>query len=198
MTVATATLTGTDPAPAAPLHRGRAGHPHHRLFQGLPAALRLVPQPGEPEGESGSPVVQEPLHRLRQCLDACELDGLTRTEDGIERDRAVCTACGECVEACPTGAMEKLGEVWTVDALVKELVKDRAYFEKSGGGVTLSGGEPSLQPAFTLELMRALKQQGIPVALDTCGLVLVGDAGNAGSGSRHCAVRPQADRCRRT
>ena len=82
----------------------------------------------------------------------------------------MCTACGECVEACPTGAMEKLGEEWTVDALVKELVKDRAYFEQSGGGVTLSGGEPSLQPAFTLALMRALKNAGIPVALDTCGL----------------------------
>jgi len=104
------------------------------------------------------------------CLDACELDGLTRTEDGIERDRVVCTACGECVEACPTGAMEKLGEEWTVDALVKELVKDRAYFQQSGGGVTLSGGEPSLQPAFTLALMRELKNAGIPVALDTCGL----------------------------
>ena len=104
------------------------------------------------------------------CFDACELDGLTQTEVGIERNREICTACGECVEACPTGAMEKLGEVWTVDALVKELVKDRAYFEKSGGGVTLSGGEPSLQPAFTLALMRELKRRGIPVALDTCGL----------------------------
>lgn len=104
------------------------------------------------------------------CMDACEQDGLTRTEAGIERDRGLCTACGECVEACPTGAMEKLGTEWGVDALVNELAKDRAYFEKSGGGVTLSGGEPSLQPAFTLELLRALKSRGISAALDTCGL----------------------------
>ena len=104
------------------------------------------------------------------CLDACELDGLMRTEEGIERDRMVCTACGECVEACPTGAMEKLGTEWDVDALVSELVKDRAYFEKSGGGVTLSGGEPSLQPTFTLELLRELKSRGVATALDTCGL----------------------------
>ncbi len=104
------------------------------------------------------------------CLDACELDGLTRTDDGIERNRELCTACGECVEACPTGAMELLGTVWSVTDLANELAKDRAYFEKSGGGVTLSGGEPGLQPAFTLELMRELKRRGISVALDTCGL----------------------------
>jgi len=104
------------------------------------------------------------------CIDACELGGLTRTEDGIERNRELCTACGECVAACPTGAMELLGTVWSVDALADELEKDRVYFEQSNGGVTLSGGEPSLQPAFTLELMRELKRRGIAVALDTCGL----------------------------
>jgi pyruvate formate lyase activating enzyme len=104
------------------------------------------------------------------CFEACGVGGLTRTDDGIERDRTICTACGDCVEACPTGAMEKLGTVWSVDELVDELVKDRTYFEHSNGGVTLSGGEPSLQPAFTLELMRKLRQRGIKVALDTCGL----------------------------
>ncbi len=104
------------------------------------------------------------------CLDACAQDGLTRTEDGIAQNREICTACGECVEACPTGALEKLGTEWTVDALVKELAKDRTYFEQSNGGVTLSGGEPSLQPAFTLELLRELKGRGIATALDTCGL----------------------------
>lgn len=104
------------------------------------------------------------------CIEACESGGLTRTEDGIERNREVCTACGECVEACPAGAMELLGTVWSVKDLADELAKDRAYFEQSGGGVTLSGGEPTLQPAFSLALMRELKQRGISVALDTCGL----------------------------
>jgi pyruvate formate lyase activating enzyme len=104
------------------------------------------------------------------CVVACGIDGLWVEQDGIERDRERCIACGECVEACPTGAMEKLGIAWTVEELVKELVKDRAYFEKSGGGVTLSGGEPSLQSQFSLDLIRALKAQGVSVALDTCGL----------------------------
>jgi pyruvate formate lyase activating enzyme len=104
------------------------------------------------------------------CLSACQHGALIRTESGIERDRAACVICGECALACPSGAMEMLGEEASVESLVSELVKDRAYFEKSGGGVTLSGGEPSLQPAFTLALIQALKAQGIPVALDTCGL----------------------------
>lgn len=66
--------------------------------------------------------------------------------------------------------MEMLGKQVTPDELVIELMKDRAYFEKSGGGVTLSGGEPTLQPAFTLELLMQLKLQGIQTALDSCGL----------------------------
>lgn len=104
------------------------------------------------------------------CIEACEKGALSKESAGIERDRSLCNACGDCVRACPSGAMEMLGEEISIDSLVSELVKDRAYFEKSGGGVTLSGGEPSLQPAFTLELMKALKQAGISVALDTCGL----------------------------
>ncbi|PKO00599.1 MAG: glycyl-radical enzyme activating protein [Chloroflexi bacterium HGW-Chloroflexi-4] len=104
------------------------------------------------------------------CIDACEKEGLSKKPVGIDRDRNLCDACGDCVRACPSGAMEMLGEAISVDDLVSELVKDRAYFEKSGGGVTLSGGEPSLQPAFTLELMKALKHVGLSVALDSCGL----------------------------
>lgn len=104
------------------------------------------------------------------CIEACEKEALIKGDAGIERDRSLCDACGDCAHACPSGAMEMLGETISVEDLVSELVKDRAYFEKSGGGVTLSGGEPSLQPAFTLELMRSLRQAGISVALDTCGL----------------------------
>ena len=78
--------------------------------------------------------------------------------------------CGTCVEACPSGAREMIGHNVTVNEILAELLKDRAYYEKSGGGVTLSGGEPTLQPDFSEALLRGLKAQSVSTALDTCGL----------------------------
>ena len=104
------------------------------------------------------------------CVEACPNGCLTLLEDGVHIDRDRCQACGTCAEACPSGAMEALGKTVSVDELLVELLKDRAYYEKSGGGVTLSGGEPTFQPDFAEALLRGLKEQGISTALDTCGL----------------------------
>jgi pyruvate formate lyase activating enzyme len=80
-----------------------------------------------------------------------------------------CTACGRCVADCPAGSREMLGTDWTVDDLVREVVKDRAFFESSGGGVTVSGGEPTMQAPFVRAFLEALAATGVPVAVDTCG-----------------------------
>ena len=106
----------------------------------------------------------------RSCLSACPNGCLEMTEAGLRIARDRCQACGQCAQACPAGALEALGVVWSADDLVRELEKDRAYFAASGGGVTLSGGEPTLQPEFAEEVLRGLKQAGIHTALDTCGL----------------------------
>jgi len=104
------------------------------------------------------------------CVKTCALGCLTRTERGVVIDRGVCNGCGECAEACPANAMELLGKQVSVDELFDELLKDQIYFEKSGGGVTLSGGEPMMQPDFAAALLRRLKERGINTALDTCGV----------------------------
>lgn len=104
------------------------------------------------------------------CVEACPNDCLTLLDDGIHIDRERCQACGTCAKACPSGAMEAMGKTVSVDELMVELLKDRAYYEKSGGGVTLSGGEPTFQPEFAETLLHGLKEQGISTALDTCGL----------------------------
>ncbi|GFP26270.1 pyruvate formate lyase activating enzyme [Candidatus Hakubella thermalkaliphila] len=68
------------------------------------------------------------------------------------------------------GGMKLLGRQITLDELVDELLKDQIYFEKSGGGVTLSGGEPLMQPDFATALLHRLKEKGNNTALDTCGV----------------------------
>jgi pyruvate formate lyase activating enzyme len=104
------------------------------------------------------------------CVETCPNDCLTMNESGLQIDRESCEACGKCVEACPSGAREMLGMTMTVEEVLSELLKDRAFYEKSGGGVTLSGGEPTFQPDFTEALLRGLKEREISTALDTCGL----------------------------
>jgi len=104
------------------------------------------------------------------CVDACPNGCLSMTDDGLVIDRGRCEACGKCVAACPSGAREMAGRIVTVKEVLVELLKDRAYYDASGGGVTLSGGEPTLQPDFAEALLRGLKLLGIATALDTCGL----------------------------
>ncbi len=104
------------------------------------------------------------------CIKTCPLGCLSRSEQGVVIDREVCTGCGVCSEACPASAMELLGRRVGRDELFNELIKDQVYFEKSGGGVTLSGGEPLMQPDFAAALLRRLKERGISTAIDTCGV----------------------------
>jgi pyruvate formate lyase activating enzyme len=105
----------------------------------------------------------------RDCLKACPKEALQLAPDGLIINRTLCDACGECVRACPASALEVIGKVYTVDELAARALQDRVFYNKSGGGVTLSGGEASLQADFCLALMKVLKGEGIHIALDTCG-----------------------------
>ncbi|MBN1382342.1 MAG: glycyl-radical enzyme activating protein [Deltaproteobacteria bacterium] len=102
------------------------------------------------------------------CIEACPTKALEIMNDrlAIKRDR--CDACGECIDACPASALEVLGRKMTVDEAAEEALRDKVFYERSGGGVTLGGGEPSMQPAFCAALMKVLRRQGVHIALDTC------------------------------
>ena len=99
------------------------------------------------------------------------MNALSRQDDRLLIDRETCTGCGSCTDACPTTALELLGRNISIPELMDELVKDRVYYDKSGGGVTLSGGEPGAQAEFSEGLLSELHATGISTALDTCGLV---------------------------
>jgi pyruvate formate lyase activating enzyme len=103
------------------------------------------------------------------CLEICPNDCLVFDKHGVVIDRERCQGCGTCARECPGNAMELLGVTTSTEDLFAELVKDKAFFS-DGGGVTLSGGEPTLQSAFAVELLAGLQAAGIHTALDTCGL----------------------------
>jgi len=106
---------------------------------------------------------------FKGCLKACPRQALEIKGDRLAIHRDRCNACGMCVPACPAKALEVLGRKMTVSEVVETVLRDRVFYEKSGGGVTLSGGEPSMQAGFASALMQALRKEGIPLALDTCG-----------------------------
>jgi pyruvate formate lyase activating enzyme len=126
-----------------------------------------------PESISPHPQVQWIETRCigcETCLEVCPNSALTRLENGeIYIDRDKCRGCGVCAKACPSTALELLGEQVTLDELLAELLKDRAYFTASGGGVTASGGEPTLQASFVARLFERLQAEGVHTALDTSG-----------------------------
>lgn len=111
------------------------------------------------------------------CVSACSEGVLTLADGKCVADdakRGLCASCPSsfsCVRACPTGARLAHGEEWDAAALAGKLAEDRAFFEESGGGVTLSGGECLSQGEFALELLRLLHEMGISVDVDTSGCV---------------------------
>ncbi len=100
------------------------------------------------------------------CVSSCPAGALTLGER-MTADPALCLSCGRCVSLCPNLAWKEYGRDVTVPGLVRELEKDRAFFARTGGGVTVSGGEPLSQAAFTRALLTALKEDGIGTAVET-------------------------------
>ncbi len=106
--------------------------------------------------------------RCGACVDACPLGAVDL--DLSERiDRNVCDGCGVCVEACPGNGLRLVGRFHPVQDLCEMLLRDRVFYEHSGGGVTLSGGECTLHVDYLQALLSRLKTQDIHVAIETSG-----------------------------
>lgn len=106
-----------------------------------------------------------------ECKRACKSGALNISGDAVAIDRDKCSLCFECVNACPTEAMVGYGTEYTVDELFREIMTELPFFEKSGGGVTFSGGECLTQAEFVTELAKKLHDAGVSVDIDTCGYV---------------------------
>lgn len=106
------------------------------------------------------------------CVEACSVEAISASSDnGVVTDIQRCDHCGECVAICPEGARTLIGEVVTVEDVLHEVEKDSAFYHRSGGGVTLSGGEPTMQPEFAAEILKGSLKRGFHTAIETCGHV---------------------------
>lgn len=104
-----------------------------------------------------------------RCVAICPTGATRLLEESSAIDRGICTGCGKCAEVCPNEARKVTGKFMTVDEVVSEVLRDTKFYENSGGGVTLSGGDPLAQPDFALSIMQRCKDEGLHVTLDTCG-----------------------------
>ena len=106
------------------------------------------------------------------CLEVCpgNVFRIDAEDRKIRIDRDACCRCDKCFNVCTPKALEAVGNWWTVDGLVKEVLIDQAFFRSTGGGVTLSGGEPTLQMNFVHRFLVELKKQKIHIGLETSGM----------------------------
>ena len=101
------------------------------------------------------------------CVPVCPSGARSIAAGVLQFDRSRCTACGACAAVCFPGALKMAGRSVSVAEVMGEILQDRAYYADSGGGVTLSGGEPLMQPEFSLAFLEALKREKIHTAFDT-------------------------------
>ena len=107
--------------------------------------------------------------RCGACEVACTHGAIFRNGNSMSTDEEKCTLCGACVESCYAEARQTVGQKMTVAQVMAEIERDVVFYDESGGGATLSGGEPLLQPDFLLTLLQACKEREIHTVLDTCG-----------------------------
>lgn len=128
-----------------------------------------------PESQSLYPQImyyQNKCIACGKCLKACPQNAILLDDKyGFIVDRNKCDVCGICIDVCYCSAREIIGEEYSVRDVLSVVNRDRMHYENSGGGVTLSGGEPLMQPEFTLELLKALKESSISTAVETAGYV---------------------------
>lgn len=102
------------------------------------------------------------------CVEVCPLDAIT-IGSATHIDRELCDRCGKCTEVCVIGALKKIGSIYSVEEVMRQLLKDKPYYETSGGGVTFSGGEPTLHADFILEVLKECEKHDIRTNIETNG-----------------------------
>lgn len=143
---------------------------------------------GNPESISREPslsYISSKCIACDACYEACPESALsprargpsdesTSTHPVADIDRTRCTRCGHCASVCDPAALEIVGRVVSTDEVLEQVMRDQAYYDRSGGGMTLSGGEPLMQPEFATMLVREARERGLRTAIETSGYAMWG------------------------
>ena len=104
-----------------------------------------------------------------ECLQVCPVHAHSLIDGRKHFERSLCRSCGACAENCFSNALVMVGQRMTVDQVMEQVLRDKPFYEKSAGGLTLSGGEPRVQPEFSQAILRACRSEGIHAAVETSG-----------------------------
>lgn len=139
------------------------------FFKGCPLACHWCHNPEGIDFKINIVTLTSKCVACNECIDNCRDKALQLTTAGILRNTETCTFCQTCVETCPALAHEPTGWEMTTDQLLNEIKKDLPFYDQSGGGVTISGGEPLSQPENLLALLQACGALDIHRTVDTSG-----------------------------
>ncbi|MEN6487516.1 MAG: glycyl-radical enzyme activating protein [Smithella sp.] len=138
------------------------------FLKGCPLACPWCHNPEAVSPEAEIAYHAEKCIHCGDCALACKTGAISM--ETLERiDRTKCNSCGKCADICPTLALKRIGVYYPPHQLVEELLRDRVFYETSGGGVTFSGGEPTQHMDYLSAVMKLLKQNGISIAIQTAG-----------------------------
>ena len=143
------------------------------FLKGCPLRCRWC---SNPESQKAQPqLVYNPqkcltLEHCVRCLEVCTA-GAIKTGEGnrVQIDREICTECLLCTKVCPSLALNVYGETMTVSQVIDKVEEDSSFYSRSGGGLTISGGEPMHQAEFAVSLLKEAKRRRINTAMETCG-----------------------------